>query len=286
MRNESSSNNQELFSYKSKSNLNNNQKSLKCWNCSNVFYANDSLEVEKCPKCNKYNRVPNINKSRNINYFSGNLNNLENNITIDNSEKIITCPFCYTKNLFHNEADELICYKCAKNINKGFETSFQINTQPDETSIDKKIIGWRIVPSPQTFLSPPTPLPPNPVTPSPPIESNTDYLLKKILKSLKKQKNKNESNTMQTHMCNPFPVANFIPYPVIDYYSNRRRYIDDDYDRGRNNNIHSTEIRYIPIKTENERINKDGYKITIRKKKGHGKDISKSTIFEKVFYLK
>ena len=186
MRNESSSNNQEIFSYKSKSNLINNQKSLTCWNCSNVFYVNDSQEVEKCPKCNKYNRVPNMNKSRNISYFSGNLNNLENNITIDNSEKIITCPFCYTKNLFHNEADELICYKCAKNINKGFENSFQINTQPDETSIDKKIIGWRIVPSPQTILSPPTPLPPNPVTPSPQIESNTDYLLKKILKSLKK----------------------------------------------------------------------------------------------------
>ena len=49
--------------------------------------------------------------------------------------------------------------------------------------------------------------------------------------------------------------------------------------------MNSKEIRYIPIKYE-QREGKDGYKITIRKKDKRGQDISKSTIFEKVFYLK
>ena len=86
-------------------------------------------------------------------------------------------------------------------------------------------------------------------------------------------------------MYNPFPVPSFIPYPVADYYG-RRRNIEDDYDRSINYNNRSTEIRYIPIKTENEIPKRDGYKITIRKKKGHGNDLSKSTVFEKVFYFK
>jgi hypothetical protein len=284
MRNESLNNNIEALSNQSKSNLDINQKTITCWNCSNSFYVDSSQEVEKCPKCNKYNRVPKISHSRNINYFKGHLDNLENNVTRDSSEKIITCPFCYTKNLFHNEADELICYKCAKNINQGFETSFQINTFPEET-IDKKIVGWRIVPSQQTFITPPTPLPPSPITPSP--QSNTDYLLTKILKSLKKQKNYSEgNNNMHSQIYNPFPVPSFIPYPVVDYYSRSRYINDDDFDRGKNYINRSTEIRYVPIKTEIEKPKNNGYKITIRKKKGNGKEISKSTIFEKVFYLK
>ena len=69
----------------------------------------------------------------------------------------------------------------------------------------------------------------------------TDYLLKKILKSLEKQKNSNETNARQTPIYNPFPTPSFIPYPVMDYYSNRRniRYIYDDYRNYRNYNINS-----------------------------------------------
>ena len=253
-----------------------NQKSFKCWNCSNIFNANNSLEVAQCPKCFRYNRVPNAN----INNFSPNSNEFEKNLEINNTDNIIICPFCNAKNLFRREAEELICYKCSKNIKNGFGSFFIINKDGEQNPFNKEIIGWRIAPN-QNIL------PPAPITPSPKYESNTDYLLKKILKSLKKQKNSNKTNTIQTPIYNPFPTPTFIPYPIMDYYSNRRSisYIDDDYRNDRNYIMNSKEIRYIPIKYE-QREGKDGYKITIRKKDKRGQDISKSTIFEKVFYLK
>ena len=255
---------------------------LNCWKCSNLFYVNGNQEVAQCPKCNRYNRVPNGKILNNNNHsFITNSNGFENNITKNNTENIITCPFCYTQNLFRREADQLICYKCSKIIKQGSGSSFLFNTEgSQDLSENKNIIGWRIVPT-QNILS----LTPN--TPPPKYESITDYLLKKILKSLEKQKDKNETNTIKTPMYNPYPAPTFIPYPVIDYYSNRRniKYIDDDYRNDRNYNISSKEIRYIPIKNEKKEDN-DGYKITIRKKSKRGQGIAKSTTFEKVFYSK
>jgi len=255
-----------------------NLKLLKCWNCSNLFYVNSSQEVCQCPKCFRYNRAPNENINSINNSFLTNSNDFDKNLEINN-DNIIICPFCNTKNLFKREGEELICYKCSKNIKNGFGSFFIINKGGEQNSIDKEIIGWRIVPTQRI-------LPPAPITPPPKYESNTDYLLKKILKSLEKQKNSNETKR-QTPIYNPFPTPSFIPYPVMDYYSNRRniRYIDDDYRNDRNYNINSKEIRYIPIKYE-QKEGTDGYKITIRKKSKRGQDISKSTIFEKVFYLK
>ena len=279
MRNRTSSNNNNIFNNESNSNL---QRNKICWNCSNIFYYNDNEQVALCPNCNKYNHISQINnKSRNINNnFISNLNNLENNRTIDNSEKIITCPFCYTKNLFNSEAEELICYNCRKNIKSGFINPFQINSGNIGAQLDKNIVGWRIVPSQQSFLTPP-----NPMTPPPQNESNTDYLLKKILKKLKKQKNINEYNAIQQPNYIPFNAPNYIPFPIVDYYNSRSINYIDDYP-GRNNNVSISEIRYLPIKTEREQPKKDGYKITIRKKKRDEKGISKSTVFERVFYLK
>jgi len=258
-----------------------NQK-LNCWKCSSPFYVNNTQEVAQCPKCNRYNRVPNGKFSNNINHsFTKNINGFESKIAINNSENIITCPFCYTKNLFRREADELICYKCSKIIKQGTSSSFLFKTEgQQDLSDDKKIIGWRIVPS-QNILS----FTPN--TPPPKYESNTDYLLKKILKSLEKQKDKKETNTIQTPMYSPYPTPTFIPYPIMDYYNNRRSlsYFDDDFRNDRNYNINLKEIRYIPIKNE-KKEDKDGYKITIRKKSKRGQGIAKSTTFEKVFYSK
>lgn len=272
-------NNNEIFDKESNSNL---QRNKMCWNCSNVFYYNDNDRVAMCPNCNKYNHISKINnKSRNIdtNYIS-NLNNLENNITIDNSEKIITCPFCYTKNLFNSQAEELICYNCRKNIKTGVMNSFQFNSRDIETQLNKSIVGWRIVPSQQSFF-----LPPNPMTPPPQYESNTDYLLKKILKKLKKQKNISELNTIQQPNYIPFNAPKFVPFPIIDYNNTRSINYIDEYPI-RDNNVRISEIRYLPIKTEREKPKKDGYKITIRKKNRKEHGISKSTVFEKVFYLK
>ena len=292
MENNTSNNNQEIFNYETNSNvnININKKSVTCWKCSNKFYVNDSQDIAQCPKCNKYNSVPIGNKPRNTNHLFttnvSNLNNFENKITNDKLNNIITCPFCYTKNLFRREADELICYHCSKNIKEGFGSSLEINTEGEQTSLNNnKIVGWRIVPSPE-ILTGITTLSQYPMTPPTQSSSNTDYLLKKILKSLKKQKS--ETNTIQTPKYNPIPTPTFIPYPMIDYCSNRgrTRYIDNDYNIGKNYNIHSSEIKYIPIKNEPEKKDKDGYRIIIRRKNKSRKGTSKSSVFEKVFYLK
>ena len=254
---------------------NNNEITVTCWNCLNIFHSYPFQEVVKCPKCNKYNWTQNSNYSRN-------LNNLVNDTTINNSEKIISCPFCFTNNLFHEEADELICYKCAKNIRDGFSNSFQIDSEKNEALNNKKIIGWRIIPSHQTILTPP-----NPTTTSLDIESNTDYLLKKILKKLKKQKNLSDIYTNQPLKYNLYPSPYVFPYPFPDYLSNQRiRSIDAQIERDKNSNIFNSNIRYVPIKIENSKSNNNGYKITIRKKHKSGKEIAKRTIFEKIFYLK
>ena len=273
MKDYNATNNNEIFNQKT----NSNQIIISCWNCLNRFHSYTFQEVAKCPKCSKYNRVPNSNISQNLNNFS-------NYIEINDLDKIISCPFCYTKNIFQREADELLCYKCGNNIKQCSLNSHQLNSQKED---NRKIIGWKIVPSQQTILTPPV-VSPNPVSTSLQIESNTDYLLKKILKNLKKQKNFSDINAIQPSNYNPFPSPPyFFPYPFADYFiSKRSRNIDDEFGRERNNKICTSEIRYIPIKTENNKPNSNGYKITIRKKHGFGKEISKSTIFEKVFYLK
>ena len=282
MRKENIDFNREIFDLNQNLNKNKIKKSITCWNCKELFYSNDSQGVSQCPNCNKYNSISNGIISRNKNsYFINNLTDLENNSTINNSNKIITCPFCFTKNLFRRDADELICYNCSKKIKSS--NNF-INYKEEEViPLDNKIIGWRIVPSQQAFLSPPTPLPSIPMTPPAQTESNTEYLLQKILKNIKKQNSSKEFNTIQPPRYGSIPIPNFIPYPIFDYYNNRGnvRYIDDDINR---NNIRFSEIKYIPIKTEKEKPKNDGYKITIRKKNRNG--LSKSTVFEKVFYFK
>lgn len=287
--------NYDLFTFKSNSNQNrtlipNNlsQNSITCWNCSFFFKCDNSQPVVPCPNCNKYNRVPKgpiINTiidtpkiynddNKNINdrykiYDDNNNININKNYNFpnfnDKLDKILICPFCNTKNLFERNADDLICYKCSQKI-KSENNNDLSEILTERESFDKKIIGWRLVPNPQYIEHPLTPLHQN---------SNTEYLLKKILKSIKKQNNR-ELNPAPTPVYNPY-----IPYPVFDY--RRNIHISSDYD-DRYGSGRTREIRYIPIRTETEKEKNDGYKITIRKKNGKN-GLAKSTVFEKVFYI-
>ena len=264
--------NYELLSYKSNTNQSRTilphnlaQKSLTCWNCSFFFKCDDSQPVILCPNCGKYNRVPNgkrININSDIN-VNDNINNINR---INFSDKILICPFCYTKNLFEGDADELICYKCSRKI-KSEDNNEIPEILTERESLDKKIIGWKLVPNPQFVEHPLTPIPQN--------SNNTDYLLKKILKSIKKQNSLKESNPIPTPMYNPY-----IPYPVFDY--RRSLSYSNEYD---DRNLRTREIRYIPIKTESEKEKSEGYKITIRKRNKKKNGMGKSTVFEKVFYV-
>ena len=264
--------NYELISYKANTNQsrtivppNLSQKSLTCWNCSFFLKCDDSQPVILCPNCGKYNRVPNgqrinINNDINNNYSSNNINR------INFSDNILICPYCYTKNLFERDADELICYKCSRKI-KSEDNNEIPEILTERESLDKKIIGWKLVPNPQFVEHPLTPIPQN--------SNNTEYLLHKILKSIKKQNILKESNPVPTPMYNPY-----IPYPVFDY--RRSLSYSNEYD---DRNLRTREIRYIPIKTESEKEKNEGYRITIRKRNKKKNGMGKSTVFEKVFYI-
>ena len=278
--------NYELLTYKSNSyqnqsiipNNNLSQKSLTCWNCSFFFKCNNSQPVTLCPNCNKYNRVPqgpripinnfNIINNNNDNN-NDNIDNIDNINAINSSNKVLICPYCYTKNLFESDADELICYKCSRKIKSDnkYETH-EILTERE--SLDKNIIGWKLVPNPQYIEYPRTPISQS---------SNTDYLLKKILKSIKKQNMKESTPTPSPALYSPF-----VPFPFFDYFSNRRSFgYSDRYDEERS--MRTREIRYVPIKTESTQEKNEGYKITIRKKNRKKNGLAKSTVFEKVFYI-
>ena len=151
------------------------QKSLKCWNCSNLFYVNNSQEVAQCPKCFRYNKIPNDNINSINHSFPTNSNDFEKNLEINNADNIIICPFCNTQNLFRKAADELICYKCSKNIKNGFGNFFTMNNDEEEDSFDKEIIGWRIVPTQKI-------LPPAPITPPLKYEYNKRLFTQKNIK--------------------------------------------------------------------------------------------------------
>ena len=251
-------------------------KSLTCWNCSFYLKCDNSQPIILCPNCNKYNRVPqgsridlsNFNYNDNNNYNYSDNNNYTTN-PINSSDRLLICPYCYTKNLFESDADELICYKCSRKIKS--ENNEEIpELLTERESYDKKIIGWKLVPNPQYIDFPRTPISQ---------DSNTEYLLKKILKSIKKQNEQKEINTIPTPMYNPF-----IPYPVFDYFSNRRSFsYSDRYDDEKN--LRTKEIRYIPINTESNKEKNEGYKITIRKKNRNKNGNTKSTVFEKIFYI-
>lgn len=280
--------NSELFTFKTSSIENrytipkiSSEKTLTCWNCSFILKSDDSQPIILCPNCNKYNRVPH-GKIININDNSDNDNdnndaNMHDNYIINNryndnfTGKILVCPFCYTKNLFERDADELICYKCSRKIKS--ENNNEIHDiLTERESLDKKIIGWKLVPNPQYINHPLTPIPQNSQN------SNTEYLLKKILKSIKKQNNARDMTPLPTPMYNPY-----IPFPVFDFYSNRRSInYRSEYDEDKNR---TREIRYIPIRSESEKEKKEGYKITIRKRNRKKNGLAKSTVFEKVFYI-
>lgn len=270
----------DLQSYKTESNPILTPQSLTCWNCHFSFSCSGSEPVTLCPNCNKYNRVPRGQRG-NITNFSENLNSNNYNSINDNinsRDKILICPYCYTKNLFESDADELICYKCSRKIRSNNNDDVpEILT--DRDSYDKKIMGWKLVPTPAPPILSNYELPLG-TMPNVNNNSNTEYLLKKILKSIKKQNSK-ESNVT------PYPMYNppFVPYPVFDYFSNRKSFgYRGDYDEDKISNIRTREIRYVPIRNEIEKEKNEGYKITIRKKNRRN-GLAKSTVFEKVFYL-
>ena len=248
----------------------NADKTVVCWNCLSVLIVKDNWNVVECSECKKLNRVPHedfpgdqkISLNESYNHFD---------VNIPYVFGIVVCPFCRTENRFRRDADHIVCFKChhSFNINEklygNVSYNFPLHEKYRFSDVYPDIINYR------GYYPQPIPIPKCNC-------AETELMLQKILKTMKK-KNKEVS-----------PPRNYIPYPMFNPYMFRYPSYNDSIGRDRGNN--TPEIQYIPIKEEPKEVkNEDeGFKITIRKKpkerfNSSGK-VSKSAVFEKIFYTK
>ena len=247
----------------------NADKTVVCWNCLSVLIVKDEWNVVECSECHKLNRVPHedfpgdqkISLNESYNHFD---------VNIPYVFGIVVCPYCRTENRFRRDADHIVCYKChhSFNVNEkmygNVSYNFPLHEKYRFSDLYPDIINWR------GFYPQPIPIP----------QCNcgeTELMLQKILKTLKK---KNKEN----------PSPKIMPYPMFNPYMFRYPSYNDFIGRDRGSN--TPEIQYVPMKEEpKETKNEDeGFKITIRKKpkeRFNSTDkVSKSAVFEKIFYTK
>jgi len=243
-------------------------KTVVCWNCLSVLIVRDEWNVVECSECHKLNRVPHedmaggqkISLNESYNHFD---------VNIPYVFGIVVCPFCRTENRFRRDADHIVCFKChhSFNVNEklygNVSYNFPVREKYRFSDLMPDIINYR------GFYPQPLVLP----------QCNcgeTEMMLQKILRTMKK---KNEDDYKPKY-------RNYMPY--LPMYNPFMMGFPNSYDFMRNNN---PEIEYIPIREEikEEKNDDEGFKITIRKKKkdklGNEK-VSKSHVFEKVFYTK
>ncbi len=249
----------------------NADKTVVCWNCLSVLIVRDEWNVVECSECHKLNRVPHedfpgdqkISLHESYNHFD---------VNIPYVFGIVVCPFCRTENRFRRDADHIVCFKChhSFNVNEklygNVSYNFPLHEKYRFSDVYPNIINYR------GFYPQPLPIPKCNC-------AETEVMLQKILKTMKK-KNKEESTQFR----------NIIPYPMYNPFMFRYPGYNDFIGRDRGSS--TPEIQYIPIKEEPKETKTDdeGFKITIRKKpkerfNSSGK-VSKSAVFEKIFYTK
>ena len=246
----------------------NPDKTVVCWNCLSVLIVRDEWNVVECSECHKLNRVPHedfpgdtkISLHESYNHFD---------LNIPYIFGIVVCPFCRTENRFRRDANHVVCFKCHHSFNVndnlgggGINYNFPLREKYRFSDVYPNIMDYR------GFYPQPLPLPRCNC-------AETELMLQKILKTMKKKNKENER------------PRNFIPYPVFNPYMFRYPRYDDDIDREK---IKTPEIQYIPIREEPKENNDNAFKITIRKKprdrfNSSGK-VSQSAAFEKIFYTK
>ena len=244
------------------------KKTAVCWNCENLITVKEGWEIVECSECHKLNRIPQnvnntIDQQISVAKSYGNLNQ-----DVPYIYGIAVCPICETENKFRKNSNNITCINCGNYINLNNNSLFNnynqnnygnnfINRSYDFSS------PMRYINTPYSPINPYNFIQLRGFMPYPSVcnGSCTECTLNKILKALKKR-----------------PKETYIPYPMFPY-----RYDEP-----------KKEIRYIPVNTENKKVEPDDeYKIVIRKRpKGRntqslGKyDYSKNKAFEKVFFSK
>lgn len=259
------------------------EKTIVCWNCLSVLIVKDNWNVVECSECHKLNRVPHDDipgGGSNKMSLADSYNHFD--VEIPYIFGIVVCPFCRTENRFRRDANHVVCFKCHHSFNvrggldsdnnKGVVYNFPTHDIYRFSDLYPDIIQYRgYYPQPLTI---------------PKCNCNeTELMLQKILKTIKKKNEKEQSP----------PRNNIIPYPMYNPFLFMNRLpLYDDYPPPRREYTPAPQIHYIPYKPEperereRERETNQGFKITIRKKSpgDFGASVSKSAAFEKIFYTK
>lgn len=87
-------------------------KTIVCWNCLSILMVQSEWSVVECTTCGKYNRVPSgdYKDPKNVIVLNENLNHFD--LKVPYVYGIITCPYCQTENRFRRDAEHIVCYKC------------------------------------------------------------------------------------------------------------------------------------------------------------------------------
>ena len=246
-------------------------KTVVCWNCLSVLIVKDNWNVVECSECKKLNRVPHedfpgdqkISLNESYNHFD---------VNIPYVFGIVVCPFCRTENRFRRDANHIVCFKChhSFNVNEklygNVSYNFPLHEKYRFSDVYPDIINYR------GYYPQPLPIPKCNC-------GDTELMLQKILKTMKKRSKENS----------PPKYGTFIPYPMFNPYMFGYPGYNDMI--GRDKGSSTPEIQYVPIKEEPKETKDDeGFKITIRKKpkerfNSSGK-VSKSAALEKIFYAK
>ena len=240
---------------------------LTCYNCLSVLLVRKDWNFIRCGECQKTNRIPKaqITENYNNNSYYQEDNDLIGDIPY--LYGLVNCPFCATENKIRKEAKRVTCYNCGNN--------FTVNGYANDKI--KRLSEYEKNKYPNYFMRYKEYIPiyyPHECN----CKINTqNFLLNQILQNIKDIKKPS------------------IPYPLLfnDPFGFRYRELFDDYHYNKrydnnNNNylVKSMDFQINKKKKENE---SDGFKITIRKKNKDkkndlGNKMTKSAVFEKVFF--
>ena len=240
---------------------------LTCYNCLSVLLVRKDWNFIRCGECQKINRIPKaqITENYNNNSYYQEDNDLIGDIPY--LYGLVNCPFCATENKIRKEAKRVTCYNCGNN--------FTVNGYANDKI--KRLSEYEKNKYPNYFIRYKEYIPiyyPHECN----CKINTqNFLLNQILQNIKDIKKPS------------------IPYPLLfnDPFGFRYRELFGDYHYNKrydNNNdnylVKSMDFQINKKKKENE---SDGFKITIRKKNKDkkndlGNKMTKSAVFEKVFF--
>ena len=239
---------------------------MTCYNCLSVLLIRKDWIFTRCGECQKVNRIPREQITENIDNFSYYQEDNDLIGDIPYVYGLVICPFCTTENRIRKEAKRVTCYKCGN--------SFSVNGYKNDKI--QKISNSYNRKYPYSFIKNNEYIPVYLFNECNCKQNSQMELLNKILETIKD--NKKPTIAYPIIFNDPF---GFKYRELLDEGNSNKRY--DNYRDYKCNNM-NFQI------SKNKKDNDDnGFRITIRKKNGNknkniGNKMTKSAVFEKVFF--